>query len=70
MQIIIKGPSDKPCVVCGKGDTRKVVVREEDFQGPLCREHVWTKSGPPQPAPIEKKESTNGERKTPAGSSA
>jgi len=45
MQVILKGPTEKPCVICGKGDARKVVIRDEDFQGSLCREHVWLKSG-------------------------
>ena len=60
MPTVIKNPSQKKCVMCEKTDTRIVDIREDEFRGPLCREHLWEKtSSPIEKQTPKKKESTN-----------
>ena len=47
MQVILKEPSTKPCSRCGRPDTRKAVVKDEEFSGPLCKDCTWDKCDAP-----------------------
>lgn len=47
MKVIISSDTDKKCVICGRNDARIVSIPDEDFRGPLCKDHVWEKSGTP-----------------------
>ena len=63
MQVVVKGPSQRPCVICSKPNTRLVDIRDEEFRGSLCPECTWKKSA----TPIEKKNHT---KENPSGSAA
>jgi hypothetical protein len=41
----IKGPSDKPCFICGSTDqVRNVKFEDKTFSGTLCMKHITEKT--------------------------
>lgn len=47
--ISIKGKSQKTCIFCESKDTAEVKVKgERDFQGAVCRDHLWNLLKEPQ----------------------
>jgi hypothetical protein len=47
MKFEILGKSDRPCIICGKPNTRQVNAKSDGFSGPLCLDHIAQKTDVP-----------------------
>ena len=54
MKVILTEPSNRPCAICKRPDTRKASIKEDDFSGPLCQGCVWDKCETPIPKKAKK----------------